>query len=730
MPYDEDIREGQVYEAESDSEAEDRGPDENWVFWNQQIEAGLVHERRWRNEALQAERLYFGEDNDPGAGGAEEGKSQSEINDKVSLIHANIDVLKPLIFSETPQPVVRRRFRGDGKIDEGDLMAAEAGQRLAQYMLETEPFDDAMEVARDDWLIAGRGECRVFYKADVTDVQVTDPSSGEVITMPVKTDERVCPRAVEWRRLVFAPSHSWEEMPWLAFEVPMTRTKIEQRFGEEKAAGIAYNQKGLVGSSRGTREEDRDPNNEIVQAVESGEKTISPFDTATVWEIWDKERSLVIWWSPDFKSEILDKEEDPLGLEQFFPMPKPLLASRKGQQMTPRPDVVYYERRADEINLASKKLKTILDTLSVSGLFPGTMEKEIKQLLDGNNSMIAVESWITLMEKGGSKDIIQWLPLNHMVAAIQALVTLREQARQAMFEASGVSDLMRAQGDPNETATAQQMKGRYAGLRLSEKQRRMANFARDTLALMVEIAVEHFDTSRIAEITGLQLPMTDAEREAMIAQQQAIMEDFQYRAAMHKAAAQAIEAGQMQGQLPPPPEEPKLDRIPATSWEQVHERLRSDYRRKITVSIETQSTILADEQADKEARIEFLSAFSKFVAELAPLARSGQFDYKTVKELLLFGIRGFPKSRTLEALITQLPDEPAQQAPEDTQVIIAKIKAQTDVEIQKMKDADSEADRQHETRMKGVEMIQDAAEMANDAAQTPPPQPQAAGAAQ
>ena len=37
----------------------------------------------------------------------------SAINDEVALIHSNIEVLKPLIYSDTPQPVVRRRWRGD-----------------------------------------------------------------------------------------------------------------------------------------------------------------------------------------------------------------------------------------------------------------------------------------------------------------------------------------------------------------------------------------------------------------------------------------------------------------------------------------------------------------------------------------------------------------------------------------------------------------------------------------
>lgn len=707
------------YAPESDTEAERRGPDDNWRFWEQQVQAGLVFERRWRAEALDCERLYFGDDDDPGA--MNDDKAVNIITDKHSLVHANIDVLKPLLFSETPQPVVRRRFRGDGRVDQTDLMAAEAGQRLAQFLIDTEPFDDVMERVRDDWLIAGRGSARVLYKAKVGTEPVMD-DMGEVIgETPVKISETVCPRYVEWRRLLLAPSHSWDFMPWMAIETPMSRSMIEARFGQDVADRFAFNKVGIGASMQGLREADRDPDNSIYGSTETGERSISPFDTAIVWEIWNREAGEVVWWSPHYTEGLLDKEADPLDLEHFYPMPKPLLASTKGEQMTPRPDIRYYERRAAEVDKASQKLKTILDALSVSGLFPGAMQDEVKQLLSGRNQMIPVEAWIKLMDKGGTANLIQWLPLQHMIAAIQALITMREQAKQAMFEASGVSDIMRAQGDPGETATAQQIKGRYAGLRLSDRQRRMAIYCRDVLRLMVEVAVEHFDTDYIADITGLDLPMTEMDRQAMIAQKQMMKAEFDRLSQMHQMMAEAVQAGQMQGPMPPAPEPPEDTHIPETSWEMVHERLRTDYGRKISVSIETQSTILADEQADKEARIEFLSAFSKFVSELAPLAGSGQFDYKTVKELLMFGVRGFPKSRTLESMISSLPDEPQGKPPEDSAVTVAKIKAEVDMEIEKLRIADKDKERQHERQLKGVDLVADAAKTAANPGTPPTP---------
>ena len=99
---------------------------------------------RFRTEAIHCERLYFGEDTDAGPASSTNAKGLDKISEETALIHGNIDVLKPMLFSETPQPVVRRRWRGDGRFDETDAMAAEAAQRLATYMLDTEDFDGAM----------------------------------------------------------------------------------------------------------------------------------------------------------------------------------------------------------------------------------------------------------------------------------------------------------------------------------------------------------------------------------------------------------------------------------------------------------------------------------------------------------------------------------------------------------------------------------------------------------
>lgn len=755
LPYDMAARGPEMPDLEQPEDAETaaaKSAKDEWLFWDRNITAALTNERRFRQEALASEKLYFGPDEDPGDQEAEEATKSNTINDKVGLVHANVEVLKPLLYSDTPQPIVRRRFMGDGKkTDFTDLMVAEAAQRVATYLLDTEDFDGAMERARDDWLIAGRGVARIYYKAKFKPVPVIDEVSGQPKVDPVsrqpvmqeaKVDERVCPKGMEWRRVIFAATESWDTLPWMAFEIPMTRSAIINRFGAEIAGRMSFNNKGLIDQSRGIGDSDRDGRTTRLTS-ETGEPAVSPFDTAMVMEIWNREDRTVVWWSSAYTDGILDKDKDPLELENFWPMPKPLLATVRGDRLTPRPDIRYYEDRAEEVRIASTKLKAILKVLSVSGLFPGQMEEEVKKLLQGDSVMIPVQSWLKLMDKGGTANIIQWLPIEAMMQAAQALVLMREQAKQAMYEASGISDIMRSAGDPNETATAQNLKGKYAGLRMSSRQRRMAYFARDTLRLMLEVAVEQFDTAHLALITGIDLPMTEAERKAMIAQNDLMTQAFTEAMAQHQAQQQQVQqvaqaaqqAGpEMQQRAAPviqgaaqaigqPPQPPQLIEVPETSWEMVHARLRSDLGRKISITIETQSTILADEAEDKQTRVEFINAFAGFVAALAPMMGSGFVDLKMVKELLLFGVRGFPKSRTIETMIASLPDEmPPKEEQEPVQVTVANIKGEVDRMIEEMRLADAERERQHETRLKGIELIAEGQRMKAEAMKDPPPE--------
>jgi hypothetical protein len=103
-------------------------------------------------------------------------------------------------------------------------------------------------------------------------------------------------------------------MPWLAIETPMTRAMVERRFGAEIAQQMNFKDKGLVGSERANREEDRDPDNQLVQDSETGEKAISPFDTALGPTIAEMKPRAAIRILPHRRLRLASKASGPVSL--------------------------------------------------------------------------------------------------------------------------------------------------------------------------------------------------------------------------------------------------------------------------------------------------------------------------------------------------------------------------------------------------------------------------------
>lgn len=78
------------------------------------------------------------------------------------------------------------------------------------------------------------------------------------------------------------------------------------------------------------------------------------------------------------------------------------------------------------------------------------------------------------------------------------------------------------------------------------------------------------------------------------------------------------------------------------------ELIRSDAVKRYKIDIEADSTVAADEQAEKQARTEFLQAVTPFMETMVPLAQQNPGFAQLISELIMFGVRAFPSSRSLE----------------------------------------------------------------------------------
>jgi hypothetical protein len=233
---------------------------------------------------------------------------------------------------------------------------------------------------------------------------------------------------------------------------------------------------------------------------------------------------------------------------------------------------------------------------------------------------------------------MDFVPLEGIIATIREL-TGREQALKAqIYEITGISDIVRGYSAPSETATAQQIKGQFAALRLQEQQNEVARFARDLIALTAEVIAEHFQPQTIALMSGL--------REQAPEFQQAFMPAVQL--------------------------------------------LRDDAMRSFRIEIETDSTIAIDEQGDKQAATEFLTAMGNYMASSLPMAQQAPELLPMIAQGAIFLARRFRAGRQLESSIEQafqVLGQRAQQMATQPQPDPAMMKAEADVKAIEAKTA-------------------------------------------
>jgi hypothetical protein len=198
------------------------------------------------------------------------------------------------------------------------------------------------------------------------------------------------------------------------------------------------------------------------------------------------------------------------------------------------------------------------------------------------------------------------------------LYDARERTKQTLYEITGISDVIRGATDPNETLGAQELKGKYAGLRIGAQQADVARFSRDLVRIFAEIISEHFSLETIKKLSGFQL-MTGEEKQ------------------------QAQMMAQMQPDAPMPDEVKRMLELPA--WEEVEALLKDDMARCFRIDIETDSTIKVDQDADKAARNEFLAAAGGFIQQSLMAPPDLQ---PLLMEMLKFGVKGFKIGREME----------------------------------------------------------------------------------
>jgi hypothetical protein len=599
---------------------------DNYARYIGEIEAYERESEKWTERSKKIVKLYKDADNPSGK------------KKRFNVLWSNVETLRPALYARDPKPEVDRRNKDANALAR---TSSEVLQRCISYAVACNGFSDAMANSVKDRLLPGRG---VQWHRYVPVIE------GEALTY-----EKVAVDYVYWEDFGHNIARTWAEVTLVWRKVYMTREQLKTRF-PDKGASVPL---------------DHSPKNL------KDEKVNEEVKKACIYEIWDKDLKCVGFLSKSMEG-MIEKAPDPLELTEFFPCQKPLFATVTTDSLIPTPDYVLYQTQAIELEELTARIDSLQKALRVIGVYD-TSAPALANLLNGSeNKMIPVERWAAFAEKGGLEGAVDFLPIKEIGEVLLGLYESRDKVKEDLYEITGLSDIIRGNSEPNETAKAQQIKGRFAVLRISDSQTDVQRFARDSIRIQAEIIAENFSLETIKAISGVNL-MTNQEKQMaqMVMQQQA-----QYQ--------QAVQAAKQQGQQPPPP--PQTPPLPPNaeqmmklpSWEEVHGLLSNDVLREFLVDIETDSMIRTDEDADKQSRNEFLASAGGYLKQVAEAVMVTPAIAPLAGELLMFAVRGHRVGRVVEPMFEEAMaklQQQAQQPKSDPEM--EKAKAQMQMEQQK-----------------------------------------------
>lgn len=545
--------------------AQGLGLDPEVSFWGQEIDDYERMADKWLRRGRKIVKRY-----------KDIRSPREEAITRFNVFWANVQIRMPALYARNPKAVVARRYKDKDPIGR---VTSEVLERSIQYTLDV--VNPMMLINRQailDFELPGRGTTWIRYlphlehkpakerdtdQADDRDtpaaqtLYATGPQLGGSTTEPGElrhdsadelaamgpqltddadseadedelTHEETLVDYVSWEDFGHTWARTWDEVRAVWRRVFLDRDELMERFvGRDMLTEEEVRRIPLDWSPRDLRD---------AKVPTSRKKAI-------VYEIWDKHKRQVLWIHTKFPQP-LDKRDDPENLKDFFPCPRPLYANLANDDLLPVPNFAHYQDQANEVDELSSRIASITKALKVAGVRDSSAEGLDRLLAEGiENQLIPVEGWAVLKDKGGLKGVFELLPMQEIAETLGFLREQRKELIDDIYQLTGISDIVRGLSDPNETATAQQLKGQFSILRIQDAQQEVQRFCRDQVHIIGEM-VSKYQIDTLKAISGVKL-LTNAEKLEIQAQQQA-----QARLAALQAAAVPPPGG-VPGNAPP-----------------------------------------------------------------------------------------------------------------------------------------------------------------------------------
>lgn len=507
---------------------------------------------------------------------------------RLNLFHSNIVTLKSMLYGNIPKVDVERRYADAD--DDVARVACEMTTRMLNLDVEEagEDYSSTMRSVLEDRLLPGLGAARLRYDFESEmeeQEEITHPVTGETLQPAsqneVLKDEWVDTCYVPWKDLKWSPCRFWTEMRWLAFRSYMDKKEVAQRFGEDVAKALPMNAKSPLEHANGGKSD--------------------VWSKAEIWEIWNKGDRKVYWYSPGY-SKVLDIKEDPLEIEEFWPMPPPLCANLTTSEYMPVSDYVISQDLYKAIDTLQERIQNLIQACKVVGLYDKTQTDKLSQLLKPGteNQMIPVDNWAMFAEKNGIKGAIDFLPLEMVVNTLDKLVEMQSRKIDQLYQITGLADIIRGAGDPDSSATQDQLKAKFGSIRIQALQDEFARFATDMQKIKFELIAKHFDPETIMKASNI-MSSPDAATPDLI-----------------QKAIQLIKSPEV------------------SKWK---------------IEIRPETLAMTDYAQIRQERSEYINALGLFMQSAAPITQQAPTAAPILMELLKWGLAGFKGSNQIEGVI-------------------------------------------------------------------------------
>ena len=441
-------------------------------------------------------------------------KRSANTQGRYPLYWSSVKTLEPAYYARSP------KIRADRSFEINDELANTACliiERLGNYLMRGSDFDAVMSATVLDFINADKAAPQIIYEVDrvVTKQKVQlQPDEFGALLMPdglppepgaeILSDEsgqyveienvreipRVRAAVLPYNEVLHTPDAKMpSEITEMAYYFCMTKERALERFGEEKLKNYSWK----TSKSYSDDEDDRKENN-----LDSVGKYLDG------WEIFCKDTKKIYWVSEGYKEDFLDVKDDDYKLRSFFPSPNFAISSKPSKSLYPTPAYVHCEPTLKKLHNMQGRIFKLVDAIRRRCLVDGSSPELLEAINDlSDREYITVKNLQSIVEKQGLANMIHWVPIQELVQAIPELTSLQDEFKNQFYEWFGVPDILRGFSDPIQTAAATEIQQQAAHDRFKKDKKRIQDLARDTLEMMIDMALEKFPTEHLVEVCGM-----------------------------------------------------------------------------------------------------------------------------------------------------------------------------------------------------------------------------------